>query len=161
MVCYSYSESIEILYSGNVFAVTHMYTLACIQRKLLPECFQRIRHLRVHKLLRVLFGTEFDPNDRIHLDTKETWNAGIRAIKGISGLQTLEVDLYGHWSLAPGTVLQPLCDIRHVAHYVVRVTWREAEMTVNDLLKEPYMVDSPFRLVGFEYNFPDGTLLVR
>lgn len=143
MICYSYSESIEMLYSGNVFAVTHIYTLARIQRTLLPERFQRIRHLRVHKLLQILFRTEFDPNNRLHLDTEETWNAGIRAIKGMSGLQTLEVDLYGHWSLASGTVLRPLCDIRHVAHYVVRVTWREAEMTVNDLLKELYMVDSP------------------
>jgi hypothetical protein len=143
-----------MLYADNIFHVKHMYTLFDMKSTIMPHRFQSIRYLRLSWWIAYSFQVSREYTDVAQPFQQNFWKRGWETIGQMRGLRSLEVEIFGIKLQPPfSDLLGPLCDIKHVPHFVVKL----ANSNHEEITKEYEGMEIPFQLYGATYTFEDPT----
>lgn len=143
-----YSESIDLLYSRNIFGFRQTRTVVDLQHTILPQRLHSIRSVHLYFLLQLIwYGTDLEAAEHFSpLDIPFFWESAWKTIAEMKSLQSLCVELTdsrvdNEYPNMNGLVqlLKPMITVR-IPKFVVQFDW-------------PIEPDELARLLGSELPF--------
>jgi hypothetical protein len=152
-----YSDTIDILYSTNVFDIRNLGTLTYLSKSLPLDHFQTIRSLQIswdmYWMVTMYPGDTIRPERPAPHDW-DTWTSFWERVSTMSGLRSVRCDIEGlasSWRTVPEILLAPLLLVKQVPEFLV-VYLRPREFDVpgrqrrDGILKWCIDQKAPFRL---------------